>query len=83
MWEQARCTFYNRRERARKLAKPGKLGPKPFASNVELLDLIRGGQAASPFLGAGHRKGMGAAALWEGGSPLAFPSNHNLTLIII
>jgi hypothetical protein len=43
-WEQARSTFYDRQERAKKSAqgdKPGKRGPTPSVSDEDLLELIR------------------------------------------
>jgi hypothetical protein len=42
-WEQARSTFYDRQERAKKSAqgdKPGKRGPTPSVSDEDLLELI-------------------------------------------
>jgi len=58
-WEQARSTFYDRQERAKKVAqgdKPGKRGPTPSVSDADLLELIRSDLEASPFHGEGHRK---------------------------
>jgi len=62
VWEQARSTFYDRRERAQKAARgiqPGPRGPKPRVPDDELLELIRADLAASPFQGEGHRKVWG------------------------
>ena len=58
-WEQARSTFYDRQERAKKVAqgeRPGKRGPTPSVSDEDLLELIRRDLEASPFQGEGHRK---------------------------
>ncbi len=58
-WEQARSTFYDRQERAKKVAqgdRPGKRGPTPAVSDVDLLELIRSDLKTSPFQGEGHRK---------------------------
>jgi len=58
-WEQARSTFYDRQERAKKAAqgiKPGKRGPTPLVSDVDLLELIRRDLKDSPFQDEGHRK---------------------------
>ena len=58
-WEQARSTFYDRQERAKKAAqgiKPGKRGPTPPVPDDELLELIRRDLETSPFQGEGHRK---------------------------
>ena len=59
VWEQARSTFYDRRERAQRRSEglmPGKRGPKPLVPDADLLDLVRHDLAASPFIGEGHRK---------------------------
>jgi putative transposase len=69
VWEQARSTFYNRRERAQKLChgiKQGKRGPKPLVPGAELLDLIRHDFACSPFRGEGHRKVWGRLHFGQG-----------------
>ena len=58
-WEQPRSTFYDRQERAKKAAQgatPGKRGPTPLVSDVDLLELIRRDLEDSPFEGEGHRK---------------------------
>jgi transposase InsO family protein len=52
-WEVARSSFYSRRNRKSDKQKPG---PKPKISDAELLSLIRGDIAQSPFKGEGHRK---------------------------
>jgi hypothetical protein len=60
--EQARSTFYDRRERAQSRSEGlmlGRRGPKPLVPDAELLDLIRCDLAASPFIGEGHRKVWG------------------------
>ena len=62
VWEQARSTFYDRQDRAKKATqgiKPGKRGPKPPVPDDEMLELIRRDLAASPFRGEGHRKVWG------------------------
>lgn len=69
VWEQARSTFYDRQERAQKVAqgfKPGKRGPKPPVSDEELLDWIRSDLAGSPFRGEGHRKVWGRLRFGQG-----------------
>ena len=69
VWEQARSTFYDRQERAEKLAqgiRPGKRGPKPAVPDEELLVLIRSDLAASPFRGEGHRKVWGRLHFGQG-----------------
>lgn len=69
VWEQARSTFYDRKDRAQKAAegiKPGKRGPKPPVTDEELLELIRRDLAASPFQGEGHRKVWGRLRFGQG-----------------
>jgi transposase InsO family protein len=69
VWEQARSTFYDRQERVKKVAqgiKPGRRGPKPPVPDDELLELIRGDLAASPFRGEGHRKVWGRLHFGKG-----------------
>ena len=69
VWEQARSTFYERQDRAQKLAqgfRPGKRGPKPPVPDEELLDRIRSDLAASPFRGEGHRKVWGRLHFGQG-----------------
>lgn len=59
VWEQSRSTFYDRQERAQKVAsggKPSKRGPAPPVPDDELLVLIRQDLATSLFQGEGHRK---------------------------
>lgn len=57
VWEQARSTFYERRERGvAQGVTPAKRGPKPPVPDDALLGLIRRDLAASPFRGEGHRK---------------------------
>jgi len=69
VWEQARSTFYDRRERAQKRSQgitPGKRGPKPVVPDAELLELIRQDLASSPFTGEGHRKVWGRLHFGQG-----------------
>lgn len=69
VWEQARSTFYDRRERAQKRCQgmmPGRRGPQPLVPDAELLDLIRRDLAASPFVGEGHRKVWGRLRFGQG-----------------
>jgi len=69
VWEQARSTFYDRRERAHSRSEgltPGRRGPKPLVPDAELLDLIRRDLAASPFIGEGHRKVWGRLRFGQG-----------------
>ena len=51
--------IYDRQQKLVQGIKPGKSGPRPSASDAELLDLIRRDLAASPFRGEGHRKVWG------------------------
>ena len=74
VWEQARSTFYDRRERAQRLCQgimPGKRGPKPVVPDAELLDLIRHDLTTSPFRGQGHRKVGGGCVSGKGCGCLA------------
>jgi putative transposase len=44
VWDQARSTFYGRRERSQRRSEgpmPGKRGPKSLVPDADLLDLIR------------------------------------------
>jgi transposase InsO family protein len=69
VWEQARSTFYDRRERAQKRFQgimPGKRGPRPVVPDAELLELIRHDLASSPFTGEGHRKVWGRLHFGQG-----------------
>ena len=69
VWEQARSTFYDRRERAQKRCQgmmPGRRGPQPLVPDAELLDLIRRDLSASPFVGEGHRKVWGRLRFGQG-----------------
>ena len=69
VWEQARSTFYDRRERAQRRCQgmtPGRRGPHPLVPDVELLGLIRRDLAASPFVGEGHRKVWGRLRFGQG-----------------
>jgi putative transposase len=69
VWEQARSTFYDRRERAHSRPEgltPGRRGPMPLVPDAELLDLIRRDLAASPFIGEGHRKVWGRLRFGQG-----------------
>ena len=53
VWEQARSTFYDRRERAQSRSEGlmlGRRGPKPLVPDAELLGLIRRDLSASPFI---------------------------------
>jgi hypothetical protein len=62
VWEQARSTFYDRRERAQKRSqgiKPGNRGPRPLVPDAELLDRIRHDLTTSPFPGEGDCKVWG------------------------
>jgi len=59
VWERARSTFYDRREKARKAVqgvKPKRRGPPPPVLDDALLELIQADLKASPFRGEGHRK---------------------------
>lgn len=57
IWEQARSTYYERRERYSSPSVVNKRrGPRPPVSDSELLSLIKADLAASPFQGEGHRK---------------------------
>lgn len=59
VWEQARSTFYDRKEQKRNAAAghlPAKRGPKTPVSDEKLLDLIACDLENSPFTGEGHRK---------------------------
>ena len=69
VWEQARSTFYDRRERAQSRSEGlmlGRRGPKPLVPDAELLDLIRHDLAVSPFIGEGHRKVWGRLRFGQG-----------------
>jgi hypothetical protein len=69
VWDQARSTFYDRRERSQRRSEgpmPGKRGPKPLVPDADLLDLIRHDLAASPFIGEGHRKVWGRLRFGQG-----------------
>jgi putative transposase len=69
VWDQARSTFYDRRERSQRRSggpMPGKRGPKPLVPDADLLDLIRHDLAASPFIGEGHRKVWGRLRFGQG-----------------
>jgi len=69
VWELARSTFYDRRERSQRRSEgfmPGRRGPKPLVPDAELLDLIRRDLAASPFVGEGHRKVWGRLRFGQG-----------------
>ena len=69
VWDQARSTFYDRRERSQRRSEgpmPGKRGPKPLVPDADLLDLIRHDLTASPFIGEGHRKVWGRLRFGQG-----------------
>ena len=58
-WERSRSAFYARRARLRRPERgdgPGRRGPTPALSDVQLLAAIRSDLARSPFQGEGHRK---------------------------
>jgi transposase InsO family protein len=55
-WEEARSSFYGRKERLANPTVTRKRGPKTLLSDDELLTLIRTDLATSRFIGEGHRK---------------------------
>jgi putative transposase len=59
VWEVARSSVYERRQRAEKRAEgalPGRRGPKPKCSDEAVLGAIQADLERSPFKGEGHRK---------------------------
>ncbi len=59
VWEQPRSSYYAYRrgtELPKRLALPGKRGPKTVLSDAQLLEMIRADLETSPFQGEGHRK---------------------------
>jgi putative transposase len=62
VWERARSTLHDPREREQRRAEgitSGKRGPKPLVPDAGFLDLIRRDLAASPFVGERPRKVWG------------------------
>jgi putative transposase len=59
VWDLARSSVYERRQRAERRAEgalPGRRGPKPKCSDEEVLGAIQADLERSPFKGEGHRK---------------------------
>ncbi len=59
VWEVARSSVYERRQRAEKRREgdaPARRGPKPKVTDAELLAAIEADLKRSPFSGEGHRK---------------------------